>query len=209
MSESFTGEDRKAIETKTENRVITKRLTEFSQIETLYRERLKNDFARNERKPLSSMRRSWKNNAYDCYGLFDGGEILGYAFFVRRGRNYLFDYFAIDKERRDEGLGSIFLRQLTDCVQNADCIVGEVEDPDKAEDGKTRALRERRLQFYLRAGYRKTELTSCVFGADYRILEVPTGMHHTTGELCRIYSELYRSILPPLFFRTQFHVDGM
>lgn len=186
----------------------TIRLTDFAEIETLYRERLKKDFARNELKPLSSMRRSWRKNAYDCYGLFDGGKILGYAFFVRRGRDCLFDYLAIAEEHRDEGLGSEFLRQLAECVQDADCIVGEVEDPDKAEDEDTRVLRERRLRFYLRCGYRKTELTSCVFGADYRILEVPTGVRHTTEELRRIYAELYRSFLPALFFRTQFRVDG-
>lgn len=182
----------------------TRRLTEFGQIEELYRTRLKKDFVRNELKPLSGMRRSWENNAYDCYGLFDGETILGYAFFVRLGRNYLFDYLAIAEEHRNEGLGSLFLRQLAACIRDADCIVGEVEDPDKAKNEETRITRERRLQFYLRSGYRRTALTSIVFGADYRILEVPTGKAHTTEELREIYTELYRSILPKRFFQTQF-----
>ncbi len=182
----------------------TRRFTEFSQIEELYRTRLKKDFVRNELKPLAGMRRSWKNDAYDCFGLFDGEEIRGYAFFVRHERNYLFDYFAITEEHRNEGLGSLFLRQLAEYIRDADCVVGEVEDPDKAEDEETRITRERRLQFYLRSGYRRTELTSTVFGADYRILEVPTGREHTTEELRVIYTELYRNTLPKRFFRTQF-----
>ena len=61
---------------------VTLRLSSFSQVDALYRTRLKKDFARNELKPLSSIRRSWKKGAYDCYGLFDGDEILGYAFFA-------------------------------------------------------------------------------------------------------------------------------
>lgn len=187
-------------------RVETRRLTDFAQIEVLYRSRLKKDFARNELKFLSGMRRSWENDAYDCYGLFDGDELLGYAFFVRLERNYLFDYLAIAEEHRDRGLGSVFLRQLAACIKDADCIVGEVEDPDKAGDEETRALRERRMRFYLRSGYLRTDLTATVFGVDYRILEVPTGTAHTTEAIRALYTELYRGILQGVFFETQFRV---
>lgn len=187
--------------------LCTRRLTDFAQVETLYRERLIKDFARNEQKPLRSMRRFWEKNAYDCYGLFDGDEILGYAFFVRQGENYLLDYFAIAQGHRDEGLGSLFLGQLAESLKTADCIVGEVEDPEKAKDPDSRAIRERRLRFYLRSGYLKTELTSVVFGADYRILEVPTKEEHSTEQLRAVYTEIYKIIFPPLIFRTQFRVS--
>lgn len=184
----------------------TSRLTDFAQVERLYKNRLKKDFARNELRPLASLRRSWEKDAYDCYGLFAGEEIVGYAFFVRLGKNYLFDYLGIAEGYRDQGLGSIFLEQLAAELTEADCVIGEVEDPDKANDEQTRAVRDRRLQFYLRSGYRKTELCSVVFGVDYRILEVPTGTTHTGDELRLIYTELYQSILPAPFFRTQFQV---
>ena len=185
----------------------TRRITDFSVVEGLYKSRLKRDFARNELKPLAAIRRLWDRDAYDCYGLFRGAELLGYAFFVRIGRNYLFDYLAIEAGHRDEGLGSVFLRQLAACLTEADCVVGEVEDPDKAEDEAERALRERRLRFYLRAGYRRTDLTARVFGADYRILEVPTARDHTPDELRAVYTALYRAILPAPFMKTQFRVD--
>lgn len=185
----------------------TKRINDFSLIERLFKSRLKKDFARNELKPLSSMRRSWEKDAYDCYGLFCGDEILGYAFFVRLGKNFLFDYLAIEESHRDEGLGFIFLRQLTACLTDADCVVIEVEDPDQAKNEADRVLRERRLQFYLRNGYLETMLTSEVFGADYRILEVPVGNPHTTDQLRNIYAALYQSTLPAFFFRTQFRVS--
>ena len=186
---------------------VVRRLTDFRQVEMLYKTRLKKDFARNEIKPLSAMRRLWEQDAYDCYGLFDGDEILGYAFIVRLGKNCLGDYIAIADGCRGQGLGSVFLRRLTDCLSDADCFIGEVEDPDRAPDEDTRRLRERRLQFYLRSGYLKTELTSVVFGADYLLLEAPVSAPHTTEELRSIYTELYRSIFPPRFFRTQFSVS--
>ena len=186
--------------------MVTRQLTDFSQIETLYRERLKRDFPRAELKPLASMRRSWKKNAYECYGLFEEDRILGYAFFVRRDGDYLFDYLAVAEEHRAEGLGTLFLGQLAECLRGADCIVLEVVDPDMAADAEERAERERRMRFYLRSGYRKTELTSKVFGVDYRILEVPTGSEHTAEELRSVYTGLYKIILPEPFFHTQFRV---
>ena len=48
----------------------TQRLTDFSQIESLYKSRLEKDFTEDERKPLSSMKRSWEEAimiALDCY----------------------------------------------------------------------------------------------------------------------------------------------
>lgn len=183
-----------------------RRLTDFAQVEALYQTRLKKDFARNELRPLASLRRSWEQGAYDCYGLFDGNDLLGYAFFVRLGKNDLLDYLAIAEEHRDEGLGTVFLHMLSSCLADADCAVCEVEDPEQTQDEETRAQRERRLRFYLRSGYRKTELTSRVFSVDYRILEVPTGKTHTADELRAIYTALYKSILPGRFFHTQFKV---
>ena len=187
-------------------RLSTRRLKDFAQVEALYRTRLKKDFVRNELKPLISMRRSWEKNAYDCYGLYDGEKILGYAFFVRLGSSALLDYLAIAEEHRGEGLGTVFLRQLRSCLRDADCVLVAVEDPEKAGDGETRTQRERRRQFYLRSGWRETGLCSAVFGADYRILEIPMGKEHSTEQLRRVYTELYRSCLPSFFFRTRFRV---
>ena len=182
----------------------TQQITEFSIVEHIYKTRMKHDFARNELKPLSGIRRAWNRDAYVCYALMDHEELLGYAFFVRKDCNYLFDYFAIEETHRDRGLGSIFLKQLANCFPSAACIVGEVEDPDKAENEEEKMLRERRMQFYLRNGYRKTDVTSTVFGVAYRVLEIPTGKERTAEDLVEIYTDLYRSILPKLFFRTQF-----
>ena len=183
-----------------------RRLKEFNQIEHLYKSRLKKDFARDELKPLASMRRSWEKGTYDCYGLFSENEIQGYAFYVRLGNNYLLDYLAIADDCRGQGLGSVFLRQLAVCMADAGCIILEVEDPEQASDEETRTLRERRLRFYLRSGYLKTDVTSKVFGVAYRLLEFPVTGPHNAEELRTVYTEIYRDTLPAVFFRTQFSV---
>ena len=42
------------------NRLSIRQLTDFAQVEALYKTRLKKDFARNELRPLVSLRRSWE-----------------------------------------------------------------------------------------------------------------------------------------------------
>lgn len=182
-----------------------RRLTSFSQVETLYRTRLKKDFAPAELRPLSSLRRSWERNAYDCFGLFAADELLGYAFFARLEKSYLLDYFAVAADRRGEGLGSLFLGRLAEIFRDADCVLCEAEDPDRASTPAERASREQRLRFYLRLGWRLTELRCVLFGVDYRLLELPAAGSHTEEELLALYCALYRGLLPPYFFRTQFH----
>ena len=186
---------------------LTRRLTDFSQVESLYKSRLVKDFAEDERKPLSSMKESWEKGTYDCYGLFDGEKIVGYAFFVRNGKYFLLDYFAIKEDRRNEGLGSIFLKQLTACMEKEKSVIVEVEDPNQANSFAEKTLRNRRLQFYLRNGYMETTLESSVFGVSYRLLEASSSVPHSARNIRDAYIELYRSILPAEFFRTQFSVS--
>jgi RimJ/RimL family protein N-acetyltransferase len=180
------------------------RAADFSRVADIYETRLTKDFKRSERRPLSTIRRKWEQEEYEAFLLMRGGETLGYAFFVRNGNNYLFDYLAIAEGHRDEGLGTLFLRKLGDCFDDADCILSEVDDPDKAADAEERTLCEKRMQFYLRNGYLKTGVTARVFGVDYRLLEVPCGREHTDEEVRTVYTELYRSTFPPLIFQTQF-----
>lgn len=185
-----------------------RRLTDFAEVETLYRERLAADFTRSERRPLSSLRRSWERGEYEAFGLFEGGVCLGYAFFLRLGRSCLLDYFAVSSRRRGEGLGSLFLQRLTGALAGVDCVLAEVEDPDRAKTAADRDTRERRLRFYRRAGFRETALRSRLFGVDYRLLEAPTGQTHTDDELRTRYTAFYRRVLPRPLFLTQLRVTG-
>lgn len=188
--------------------IETRPLTDLPAIKRIYDTRMTRDFPPGELRPWASLRRSWDRGEYDGRGLFGDGELLGYAFFVRLptdgGYHYLFDYLAIAQEHRDEGLGTVFLDRLARDVPDAVCMIGEVEDPDMAADDAARALRERRIRFYARSGYRDTGVRSRVFGVDYRILEIPTGPAHSAAEVRSIYAELYAAILPQRILKEQF-----
>ena len=181
-----------------------KRISDFAQIEELYRQRMKKDFASNELRPLASLKRSWDAGEYECFGLYQEDRLLGYAFFVKQSDNYLLDYLAIAEEYRNQGLGSVLLEGMS--IPGAECVIGEVEDPEKAKDSTDRTQRERRLQFYLRKGFRQTGVTSCVFGVNYRIIEAPTGKWHDDETITQFYSAVYRKLLPATFYRLDFRI---
>ena len=185
----------------------TRRLTDFRQVEKLYKSRLESDFAEDELKPLSAMKKSLEEGNYDCYGLFEGEESLGYAFFVSNGDNCLLDYFAIKEDQRNEGLGSIFLNQLAVGMEKERCVIVEVEDPDEARNFDEKTLRSRRLRFYLRHGYLETTLKSSVFGVPYLILEASDSVSHAAGDICAAYTDIYRDTLPEKYFQTRFSVS--
>ena len=54
------------------------------QIRFVYQEYMQKDFPDNERKPLKIIEKAVMKQTYECFGLFEGEEICGYAFFVRQ-----------------------------------------------------------------------------------------------------------------------------
>lgn len=182
-------------------------------LEQVYKNSMKRDFPRNELRPLASLKKSWIRGEYTAYGFYEDVEMLGYATFIRlpsknNRSNYLFDYLAIMPEHRDQGLGSCFLQLLATELTDADCILGEVEDPDKAAEAADRLERSRRLKFYVRNGYRVTDVTSLVFGVNYRLLEIPTVAEHSNEEVAAIYTAFYQNVLPDFIFRRNFQVQA-
>ena len=192
---------------------MTVRMLSLNEIRAVYRERIVDDFPENEIKPLKMIERAIRREEYRCYGGFDSIGLAAYAFFVTNRENgqavWLFDYLAVDQPRRDQGVGSAFLQALRqEVLPEADMVLLEIDDPAAAE-GAERDHRLRREAFYTRNGLIDTGITAQVFGADFRILEIPVHGTHTK-EACRAgYDAIYRHLLPPLLFRHNVHISQM
>lgn len=183
-----------------------KRMTNFRQIAEIYGTRMQQDFPANEIKPLISIERAMERGIYECYGLFNRDTNLGYAFFVNVDSCYLLDYFAVTQTYRNKGYGSVFMNRLSRTLADVECIICEVDDPEMAEDAKERKICERRQQFYLRNGFRETNVTSRVFGANFQILVTAEKRILFDFEIAEIYAMIYQNILPEFFFKTCFSV---
>lgn len=179
-------------------------LLTLPEIRELYRKRVKHDFPANEVKPFVMIEKAFRGGRYLCYGARSDDEILAYAFFVRTEDVYLLDYYAVKKELRGTGIGSGFLRELSrSCFKEASCVLLEVDDPAFAGSEEKKEICERRLAFYLRNGILDTGAKANTFGADFLIMEFPSGQPHSAAEAGTLYSRIYRSILPKLIFERQ------
>ena len=62
--------------------------------------------------------------------------------------------------------------------RNASSVLVEVDDPACADSDEEKAVRKRRLTFYLKSGLRDTGARYRAFGVSFLILECPAGEPH-------------------------------
>lgn len=135
------------------------------------------DFPAAEVKPFKKIEEMYKREEYFGYGLYEGGELLAYAFLVGpQGKPFaLMDYYAVLANGRGCGTGTKFLELLGKELSQYDNLIFEVENLAFAVDEEDRRTKERRISFYERAGLRHTGLETMVFGVEYVIMTLPVG----------------------------------
>lgn len=86
------------------------RILDAAALRRVYREHVKADFPPAERKPLAMIERQLRTGQYDTLGLFQGEELLAYAFLWRdkEGHCALLDYLAVCGAVGDRGRGAPF-----------------------------------------------------------------------------------------------------
>ena len=132
------------------------RLLTARQLRQVYRERVRSDFPPSERRPLASMERLRAAGVYDTWGMYEGEELLAYAF-LWRSEAYgvaLLDYLAVCREGRGRGTGTLALSLLQARYGGCSLLV-EAEAQEEGVPPEENALRARRLSFYERSGFRR------------------------------------------------------
>lgn len=150
----------------------------IEEVEMIYHKYLQFHFTEEERKPLKSIERMWEQNQYFALGMFGKEEkgLMGYAFFCSCGKSnmVLLDYFAMLEEQRGRGLGSLFMQYMQDTLKERFCgILIETEDVSFAEDEQEMEERNRRNDFYMQNGARRTGITSRIYDARYEVFVLP------------------------------------
>lgn len=168
------------------------RLPTGEQLKQIYERDLKPAFPAAELKPLREMLWETERGEYRPWCLFDGEAIVGEAFVWTVISGFaLFDYLCVSQEKRNDGLGSLMIRRLTE-AERSNVLFGEAEIPRFAADP---ALAERRLGFYRRNGARRAEYDSCVFGVPYHTL-FWAERDVSREELMEAHAAAYRSAIP-------------
>lgn len=171
------------------------------EVGVIFRERMVYDFPKDELKPLAMMHKAMDEGYYECFALKENDKTVGYTYLIRNEKDYLIDYIATYPEVRNAGFGGELIRLLGEYLSEAESIIGEIENPDFAENAEECQLQKRRQGFYLRNGFRETGVLATCFGVHFRIIEMGEGLVHTEDEIKRLYRLHYKRILPEEMYR--------
>ncbi len=180
------------------------RLLDSRTLRRVYRERMREDFPPQERRPLASLERLKREGRYDAWGVFEGEALLAYTFLWRAKDTgcALLDYLGVCRERRGQGVGSRTLELLMERYGGSACLLAEVEALEEDLPAEELALRRRRLAFYQRAGFWLLGYQARLFGVRYSMLAWTAGSAPEEAALMAAHRSLYEEHIPaPAFHR--------
>lgn len=181
--------------------LTVKRLAEDALTE-IYNTYMKRDFPASELKPLSHILRSVEAGFGFTLGIYEDGELAGYAVFIlcEETRCALLDYFAILEDRRGQGMGhrafSLLETYFEENLPEVQGLYIESERVSAAENEEQRLTRQRRIAFYLSCGCEMTAFRSVLFGVDYSVLYRHFGTGGQEGTLAAL-DTLYKKMFKP------------
>ena len=165
-----------------------------AEIATIYQERLVHDFIKDELKKLPDILKAVDDGIYECLGLFDDSEMIGYTFLVKQGMNFLIDYLAVYPKYRYKGFGSEIIKLLREYMSGAELIILEVEDPAYTKESDLKDLQTRRIVFYERNGCIDTGLRVRCFGVPFIILVLKNSRISSKEKLWEMYQSFYIAV---------------
>lgn len=164
----------------------------------VYDGRMVKDFPVCELKPWRRIKELVEAGKYEMLGMFQKEELLAYGYFSRmeQGNYLLLDYFAVNEQRRGQGIGQQFLSCIREQYPKAQGIVVEVEALEQAETEEEQEIRSRRIHFYEKAGLRLYPVLGRIYEADYQLMFFPgSGGFPSSTQLIEIYTKLYQVLL--------------
>ena len=187
----------------------TEQLSEQQRI-SIYNNYLVHDFHKSEVKPLKTIENLVEKGNYVCLGFYEDTDFLGYAYFVKSDttNNLLLDYFAVNEQYRAKGLGSKIIstmkKQLTGKYSS---LLGEVENPEFANDDNDKLTRERRIAFYLKNGFKVSNVKCCVSVDNYVMINLGIDKELNDEEIYEEMNELYNIIFGEEFFKNNISIS--
>lgn len=145
----------------------TTRKMGLQELKTIYR-KIEQDFREGEYPPYDKLYKQLEDGIQNGTVLMEDSRDVAYSICAEGKNGYvLVSLLAVYDAFRGKGHGSAFLEILKSVYRDKNGIIVEVERPEDAEDGREKAVREKRLAFYQKAGFR------IIPGIEYSIWDIP------------------------------------
>lgn len=164
-------------------------------IKNVYNKHMKVDFPPEELKPIKVIQKLIDRKMYRCYGLYNNGDLLAYAFLANSKSYLLLDYYSVCAKYRSKGIGSEFLNLLKESCKNYNGIIVEVEKVECASDETEKIVRQRRIDFYRKNGTRMTNVSCTLFTVNYSIMCL-CNLELDDSVICEELKNIYKEIIP-------------
>ena len=93
----------------------------------------------------------------DVLSFYDNNQFIGFAATITNNNITNILYFAIEPDQRSKGYGTQSLKQICDYFKNNKIIL-DVEDPNGSYNEAEYGRRLKRINFYIKAGFRLTNI---------------------------------------------------
>lgn len=139
-----------------------------TELEELYHTEMTFDFPKSELKPLSGMLRLMDLGRYEPLLAVENNEPMGYAMMwpTLDGTGALLEYLGVLRGKRNGGAGTKILELLK---KRYGQLVGEVETLESSDSAEN-DIRRRRVEFYLRNGFRILDYECALFGVHFNCI---------------------------------------
>lgn len=148
-------------------------------------------FPKDEKKPFSMILEKTKEGLMEILILIKDNIPVGLMITLLHKDLVLLDYFAIDTERRGEGLGSVALDLFRQRYGEKRCLL-EIEIID--DNAENAHQRRQRKNFYLKNGLYETGVWVTLFGVDMEILIFDNRYSVSYEEYYSIYQAMGKKI---------------
>ncbi len=176
----------------------TIRKMHLNELKDIYKH-MTRDFAEGEYPPYDKLYTQLENNIQIGWILVKDGRDAAYSICAEGADGYvLISFFAVFKGSRGRGVGTLFLEKLKEIYCDSKGIIVEIEKAEEALHEEEVRVRERRLEFYKRAGF------SLIPGIQYSIWDVPmhlmvcpfkTDLDTINKDIGKILYEIYLLLL--------------
>ena len=185
------------------------KLLDKAERKNIYKQHMKQDFPKNELRPLHGIEALVNQGVYYTYGIFEKDSLIAYAYFWEEKEReiLLFDYFAVVSNLRNHGYGTEAMKAILHLCENKRGVILETENPEKAESNEERETRIRRISFYKKCGLAMSDVRIYLFGVEYCMMYKEWKESGVAKEIVPVMKTLYGNLLPRKIYKKMVKID--
>jgi GNAT superfamily N-acetyltransferase len=183
------------------------RSLQLPELNNIYK-KIKNDFVQGEYAPYDILYHQLQDGNLKGYLLLAGDREVAYSICAEEHKNnyVLISLLAVYEKLRGSGYGTAFLKEIAEMYSDKNGLIVEVEKPDNANTKEEKKIREKRIEFYKKAGFSLLpNIEYTIWGMPMHLMALPlkASIENINENIEEIIYEIYLTLMGKT------HIDKM